>query len=225
MAIFTKEIEFEIRAKYEYGENLKDLAILYKIPLATIKSRKQVSTKNGDPWIKGFRKRISYEDFISETEEHKTMLLKVHNQEATEELDHISGLMKIQREEELKKYSRSQNIGMTNDEYMTLVDFYTDKGMSLDTATCNANSVLEQRIEEAITRNKNKLPPLIVSKLDSVDKLLDLRNKVSNIYVGKDKADIERIKTETEHKKVELKGKIIDYKLKKKTSLLYLDEE
>lgn len=225
MAIFTKEIEFEIRAKYEYGENLKDLAIQYKIPLATIKSRKQISTKSGDPWIKGFRKRISYEDFISETEDHKAMLLKVHNQEATEELDHISELMRVQRSEELKKYSRKQNIGMTNDEYMTLIDFYVSKGMSLDMATCNANSVLEQRVEEAITRNKNKLPPLIVNKLESVDKLLDLRNKVANIYLGKEKADIERIKIETEQKKVELKGKVIDYKLKEKGALIYLNEE
>lgn len=207
MAIFTKEIEFEIRAKYEYGENLKDLAIQYKIPLATIKSRKQISTKSGDPWIKGFRKRISYEDFISDTENHKAMLLKAHNQEATDELDHISELMRVQRSEELKKYSREQNIGMTNDEYMTLIDFYVSKGMSLDMATCNANSVLEQRIEEAIARNKNKLPPLIVNKLDSVDRLLDLRNKIANIYLGKDKADIDL-------KKLELKDKKLDYENK-----------
>lgn len=210
MAIFTKNIEFEIRARYEYGENLKDLAIEYKVPLATIKSRKQVSV---DPWIKGFRQKVSYEDFISETEEHKAMLLKTHNAEATEELDHISELMRVQRVEELKKYSRRQNVELNNDEYMALIDFYTAKGMSLDTATDNANSVLEQRVEEAISRNKNKLPPLIVNKLDSVDRLLDLRNKIANIYIGKDKADIEL-------KKLELKDKKIDYENKKKLNLI-----
>ena len=35
----TKSKEFEIRLRYEFGEDLKKLAIIYKVPLSTLKAR------------------------------------------------------------------------------------------------------------------------------------------------------------------------------------------
>lgn len=68
--------EFEIRTRYEYGENLKDLAIIYKVPLRTLEERKAKSSRKGDPWIKGFRATEGYKEFIEDNEAKKEALSK-----------------------------------------------------------------------------------------------------------------------------------------------------
>lgn len=68
--------EFEIRTRYEYGENLKDLAIKFKVPLRTLEERKARSAKEGDPWIKGFRATEGYKEFVSDNEARKEALNK-----------------------------------------------------------------------------------------------------------------------------------------------------
>ena len=68
--------EFEIRTRYEYGENLKDLAIIYKVPLRTLEERKAKSSRKGDPWIKGFRAIEGYKEFVEDNEAKKEALSK-----------------------------------------------------------------------------------------------------------------------------------------------------
>lgn len=68
--------EFEIRTRYEYGENLKDLAIIYKVPLRTLEERKAKSSRKGDPWIKGFRATEGYKEFVEDNEAKKEALNK-----------------------------------------------------------------------------------------------------------------------------------------------------
>lgn len=51
----TKSKEFEIRMRYEYGEDLKSLSFIYKVSYNTLKKRKEKSELKGDAWIKGSR--------------------------------------------------------------------------------------------------------------------------------------------------------------------------
>lgn len=69
-----KKKESVIRMKYEYGENLKDLALEFKVPLITIHKRKKKSDLRGDPWIKGFRSIEGFKEFVQENEEAKIKL-------------------------------------------------------------------------------------------------------------------------------------------------------
>lgn len=72
--------------RYEYGENLKDLAIEYKVPEITIKKRKSKDTLKGDPWIKGFRSKIAYKDLIETNENRKAVIDKEITEKARKEL-------------------------------------------------------------------------------------------------------------------------------------------
>lgn len=69
-----KKKEFEIRTRFEYGESLKELAIIYKIPLRTLEERKKQSELKGDSWIKGFRSKEGYKEFIETNEKKKEAL-------------------------------------------------------------------------------------------------------------------------------------------------------
>lgn len=69
-----KKKESVIRMKYEYGENLKDLALEFKVPLITIHKRKKKSELRGDPWIKGFRSIEGFKEFAQENEQAKLKL-------------------------------------------------------------------------------------------------------------------------------------------------------
>ncbi|MGL4671651.1 hypothetical protein [Cetobacterium sp.] len=81
--------EKEIRIRYEHGEHLKNLAIIFKIPLRTLQERKAKSSRNGDPWIKGFRAKIGYKEFVEEHEEKKELLNKKLTDRAREEFEKI----------------------------------------------------------------------------------------------------------------------------------------
>lgn len=67
---------YKIRIQYEYGQNLKDLAIKFKVPLRTLEERKARSAKEGDPWIKGFRATEGYKEFVEDNEAKKEALNK-----------------------------------------------------------------------------------------------------------------------------------------------------
>lgn len=86
---FTRQKEFEIRARYEFGENLKDLAIIYKIPLITIKKRKKKAELKGDPWLKNSRSKDGYKKFINESDKKKAELEKHINEVARREIKQI----------------------------------------------------------------------------------------------------------------------------------------
>lgn len=85
--------EFEIRNRFEYGEDLKTLAIKYKVPLRTLEDRKKRSALKGDPWLKGFRKKIAYEDFVKDNETRKKELLEKFNEKARKEMDILEILL------------------------------------------------------------------------------------------------------------------------------------
>lgn len=81
--------ENKIRLRYEYGEDLKSLAIIFKVPLRTLEERKAKSARNGDPWIKGFRAKLGYKEFVKENEEKKELLNKQLTDRARKEFEII----------------------------------------------------------------------------------------------------------------------------------------
>lgn len=98
----------EIRLRYEYGEDLKELAIEFKIPLATLNFRKKKSKQNGDPWIKGIRNKQGYEYFIEDEKERKKLLLKKINMEVDKHLDHIVDVISFIENEEKQAISMEE---------------------------------------------------------------------------------------------------------------------
>lgn len=89
----SRKKEMEIRLRYEYGEDLKVLAAEYKIPLATLNFKKKKSRQKGDPWIKGFRNKQGYENFVEDEAERKKFLLDKINREITGHLEHAEKLI------------------------------------------------------------------------------------------------------------------------------------
>ena len=85
--------EFEIRTRYEYGENLKDLAIIYKVPLRTLEERKAKRSRKGDPWIKGFRAIEGYKEFVQDNEAKKEALNLRYTNRARQELDILENMV------------------------------------------------------------------------------------------------------------------------------------
>ena len=83
----------EIRLRYEYGEDLKELAAEYKIPLATLNFKKKKAKQKGDPWIKGFRSKQGYENFVEDEAERKKLLLNKINSETAKHLEHAEKLI------------------------------------------------------------------------------------------------------------------------------------
>ena len=68
MGALTKRKEFEIRMRYELGEDLKALAVIYKVPLTTLNKRKKQAELKGDAWIKGSRSKSAYKKFVENDE-------------------------------------------------------------------------------------------------------------------------------------------------------------
>lgn len=92
MGSITKRIEFEIRLRYEFGENLTDLACIYKIPVCTLRKKKILSELKGDPWIKGSRTQAGYERFTEESEKRKIEIEEKINEIARREINQIQNL-------------------------------------------------------------------------------------------------------------------------------------
>ena len=93
MGAITKRIEFEIRMRFELGEDLKDLAVIYKVPLSTLKKRKQKAEIKGDPWIKGSRSKSAYKKFVENDEATRREIREKINSKAREELDKLQDVI------------------------------------------------------------------------------------------------------------------------------------
>ena len=89
----TKSKEFEIRLRYEFGEDLKKLAIIYKVPLSTLKARKRISENKGDPWIKGIRGKEAYKRFTENDIQRKKEIEEKINSVAREELNQLQEII------------------------------------------------------------------------------------------------------------------------------------
>lgn len=89
----TKSKEFEIRLRYEFGENLKKLSIIYKVPLSTLKARKRISENKGDPWIKGSREKEAYKRFTENDIQRKKEIEEKINSVAREELNQLQEII------------------------------------------------------------------------------------------------------------------------------------
>lgn len=87
MGALTKSKEFEIRMRYELGEDLNKLAVIYKVPLTTINKRKKLAEIKGDAWIKGARSKSAYQKFMKNDEERRRELRETISSKAREELD------------------------------------------------------------------------------------------------------------------------------------------
>lgn len=106
----NRKTEMEIRLRYEYGEDLKELAAEYKIPLATLNFKKKKSKQKGDPWIKGFRSKQGYEYFVEDEAERKKLILNKINDEMTEHLDHAAEIIKYHEKKEKLQMERVEDI-------------------------------------------------------------------------------------------------------------------
>lgn len=89
MAALTKRLEFEIRMRFELGEDLNKLATIYKVSLATLKKRKKMSEVKGDPWIKNSRSKSAYETFLENDKERRKELREQINKDAREEIEKL----------------------------------------------------------------------------------------------------------------------------------------
>lgn len=92
IAAITKRKEFEIRMRYELGEDLKTLAFIYKVSYNTLKKIKKRSEIKGDAWIKGSRTKVGYERFTEESEKAKKEIEEKINEIARKEINQIQDL-------------------------------------------------------------------------------------------------------------------------------------
>lgn len=105
MGALTKSKEFEIRMRYELGEDLNKLAVIYKVPLTTLNKRKKLSEVKGDPWIKGSRSRSAYKKFVENDEATRRELREKINSEAREEIAVLGEALKeVYRNPEAKLF-------------------------------------------------------------------------------------------------------------------------
>ncbi|WP_270445758.1 hypothetical protein [Fusobacterium varium] len=86
MGALTKSKEFEIRMRYELGEDLNKLAVIYKVPLTTLNKRKKLAEIKGDAWIKGARSKSAYKQFVENDEATCREMREMINNEAREEI-------------------------------------------------------------------------------------------------------------------------------------------
>lgn len=98
----------EIRLRYEYGEELKELAAEYKVPLATLNFKKKKSKQKGDPWIKGFRSKQGYEYFVEDEAERKKLILDKINNEMIKHLNHAMKLIEYNEQFERAEIENSK---------------------------------------------------------------------------------------------------------------------
>ncbi|MFR9020027.1 MAG: hypothetical protein ACLVH8_10020 [Fusobacterium sp.] len=87
MGAITKRIEFEIRMRFELGEDLKDLAVIYKVPLSTLKKRKQKAE------IKGSRSKSAYETFAENEKQRRKELREKINSKARVEFERLEKII------------------------------------------------------------------------------------------------------------------------------------
>ena len=93
MGALTKRKEFEIRMRYELGEDLKALAVIYKVPLTTLNKRKKQAELKGDAWIKGSRSKSAYKKFVENDEATRREIREKINSKAREELDKLQDVI------------------------------------------------------------------------------------------------------------------------------------
>lgn len=93
MGAITKRTEFEIRMRFELGEDLKDLAVIYKVSLSTLKKRKRKSEVKGDPWIKGSRSKSAYETFAEKEKQRRKELREKINSKARVEFEMLEKII------------------------------------------------------------------------------------------------------------------------------------
>lgn len=108
MGALTKRIEFEIRMRFELGEDLNKLATIYRISLSTLNKRKKIAEIKGDPWIKGFRSKQAYEDFSLKEKKNKEELLNLINEEVTKHLAHTRDVIKSYEAEEMRAINQGE---------------------------------------------------------------------------------------------------------------------
>lgn len=72
--------------RYELGEDLKKLAVIYKIPLTTLNKRKKKAELMGDPWIKNSKSKNAYESFMENDKNRRLELRKEINKVADDEI-------------------------------------------------------------------------------------------------------------------------------------------
>lgn len=93
MGALTKRKEFEIRMRYELGEDLKALAVIYAVPLPTLNKRKKRAELKGDAWIKGSRSKSAYKKFVENDEATRREIREKINSKAREELDKLQNII------------------------------------------------------------------------------------------------------------------------------------
>lgn len=176
--------EFEIRIKYEYGENLKDLAIKYKIPLSTLKKRKQKSERKGDPWIKGFRSKVKYEDFLEDAEMSKKEISDLISQKASNQLDHLEEIIYTQTADEKRSLKDPEDsVSLNKDKEAAVVKRVEGIKGILDLRR-DINNIYTDKDQALIDKVK------IETKLKGIElkhKTLDyeLEEKISSRYLKK----------------------------------------
>lgn len=79
--------------RYEFGEDLKHLAYIYKVSYNTLKKIKKRSELNGDIWIKGSRTNAGYEKFTEESEKRKKEIEEKITTTARNEIDVLQRLI------------------------------------------------------------------------------------------------------------------------------------
>lgn len=170
----TKNKEFEIRMRYEFGEDLNKLAIIYKVPLSTLKKRKKISENKGDSWIKGSREKEAYKRYTENDIQRKKEIEEKINKIARKELDQLQEIID-------KGYSNSREIFLEG----------IESAVSVRSSRINKFLNLRKRIEnipsekEAAEIEKLKLETEL-KKLELEEKRLDLELKKEEVkyYIG-----------------------------------------
>lgn len=165
----TKRIEFEIRLRYELGDDLNDLALKYKIPLTTLNKRKKKCELAGDPWIKGCRCKAAYEKFTEESEKRR-----------------------IEIEEEITNKARKEAIQLQN----IIDDTYQYEDVILNSEVEKAVAIRQSRISgilELRRKIENILPDKEKAELEKIKvdielKRLELKSKALDYKLQEEEA-------------------------------------
>ena len=166
MAALTKRKEFEIRMRFEKGEDLKKLALIYKVPLSTINKRKKQSELKGDPWIKGSQTGTAYENFIKTDKEKRKNLREQINVIARKEINAIQ-----------KVIDETYSSGM-------MIDPAVEKAVCLRAKRVEGMLKLRREIEEIPTILEEEA--LEKMRLDNIMRRLEIQDKQLDLKVKKD---------------------------------------
>ena len=174
---------FEVRLRFEYGEDLNKLALEYRIPLSTINKRKAKDAAKGEPWIKGYRAQLPYEEYVEGIEQRKQRLCNIIDDKARQMVEHLETLFDKKTDYENKTLDKIK----VDEEYSEKPDY-----VYIAKAGEEGYNLRLNFIERYVELRKK------IEKISSEDELLDLERK---------KLDIELKKIEVEDKKLELKIK------------------